>query len=136
MENGIIRITPDREKAKSIIKMAETTLKMIEGINSRDFASNILKEYYDVIREFMATVLLLDGFKTTGEGAHKKLIEYIGKNYQFTEYEISLLNELRIIRNKISYNGFFITEDYLRRKKKSVLDIISKLRNIINRRLI
>ena len=83
---------------------------------------NILKEYYDVIREFVATVLLLDGFKTKGEGAHKKLIEYIDKNYQFTEYEISLLNELRIIRNKISYNGFFITEDYLKRKEKDILE--------------
>lgn len=132
MEEGIIKITPDKEKAKSIMKMVKTTLEMIKTIDAKKFASNVLKEYYDVIREFMTVTLLLDGFKTTGEGAHKKLIEYLDENYnQFTKYEISLLNELRITRNKISYNGFFITEDYLERKRKDILDIISKLKSIV-----
>jgi len=136
MERGIIRITPDKEKAVSIVKMAETTLEMLEDIDTSKFASNVLKEYYDVIREFMATVLLLDGFKTSGEGAHKKLIEYMNKNYsRFTGYEISLLDELRVVRNKISYNGFFITEDYIKRKRRDILGLIAKLRNIINRKI-
>jgi len=136
MEEGIAEITPDKEKAKSIMKMVEITLEMIKTIDAKKFPSNLLKEYYDVIRELMTTILLLDGFKTKGEGAHKKLIEYLEENYnQFTGYEISLMDDLRIIRNKISYNGFFITEDYLERKRKYILDIISKLKNIISRKL-
>lgn len=136
MEEGIEEITPDKEKAKSIMRMVETTLDMIKTIDIKKYASNVLKEYYDVIREMMTTILLVDGYKTVGEGAHKKLIEYLDKNYeQFTEYEISLLNDLRITRNKISYNGFFITEDYLERKIKDILDIIFKLKKMINKRL-
>ena len=131
MKEGHVRVTPDKEKAKSIMKMVETTLQMIEAIDAERFPSNIVKEYYDVIRELMTTILLLDGFKTYGEGAHKKLIDYLSENYsQFTGHELSFLNELRITRNRISYNGFFISEDYPGRKRKDILGIISKLKKI------
>lgn len=136
MIEGIVEVRPDDEKAKSIMKMVETTSEMIKTINVKRFPSNVLKEYYEVIRELMTTLLLLDGFKTVGEGAHKKLIEYLDENYeQFTGYEISLLNDMRVIRNKISYNGFFIADNYLERKLKDILIIISKLKEIINRKL-
>lgn len=79
MEEGIIKTTPDREKAKSILKMVETTLEMISAIDARKYPSNVLKEYYEVIRELITVILLLDGYKTQGEGAHKKLIEYLEK---------------------------------------------------------
>lgn len=75
MEEGIIKTAPDREKAKSILKMVETTLEMIDTIDSRKFSSHVVKEYYEVIRELITVILLLDGYKTQGEGAHKKLIE-------------------------------------------------------------
>ena len=129
---GIVRITPDKEKAKSIMKMVETSLDMIISINSKKFPSNIVKEYYEVLRELASVVLLLDGFKTTGEGAHKRLIEYLASNYnQLTEYDVSLLEELRTVRNKIAYEGFFVTEDYLKRNKAAMLEIIKKLKDII-----
>ena len=75
MDEGFVKVTPDREKSNSILKMVETTLEMIETIDVAKFPSNIVKEYYDVIRELMTAILLLDGYKTHGEGAHKKLIE-------------------------------------------------------------
>lgn len=65
----LLRVTPDREKAKSMTKMVEITLEMIKTIDAERFSSNIVKEYYDVIRELMTAILLLDGYKTQGEGA-------------------------------------------------------------------
>jgi len=136
MEEGIIKTAPDREKAKSILKMVETTLEMIDTIDSRKFSSHVVKEYYEVIRELITVILLLDGYKTKGEGAHKKLIEYIGKNYvEFKVHDIMLIDDLRIIRNKISYNGFFVTDDYLERKKKDILMLIDNLRVIVYKKL-
>ena len=136
MEEGIIKTAPDREKAKSILKMVETTLEMIDTIDPKKFTSHIVKEYYEVIRELITVILLLDGYKTHGEGAHKKLIEYIGKNYtEFKVHDITLIDDLRIIRNKISYNGFFVTEDYLERKRKDILMLIDVLKIIIYKKL-
>jgi len=133
---GLIKITPDKEKAKSIIKMVDTTLNMIKTIDEKKFPSNVIKEYYDVLRELISVILLLDGFKTKGEGAHKKLIEYLEQNYkEFSSYEISLLDDLRITRNKIAYDGFFVTDDYLERKKEGIGTIIKKLRKVVNEKL-
>ena len=131
---GLIKITPDKERAKSIVKMAETTLEIVRSIDSSQFSSHVTKEYYDVIREFMTATLLLDGYKTYGEGAHKKLIEYFqyyGKG--LTEYEISIIDSLRITRNKIEYDGFFVEKGYLERKIKYIHEIIAKLRKIIDK---
>ena len=63
---------------------------------------------------------------------HKNLIEYIKINYkQFNNYEILFINKLRILRNRISYDGFFVEYDYILRNLKNIENIISKLKKII-----
>ena len=137
MEGSLIKITPNKEKALSILKMVDTTIEMIKVIDAGKFSSNVTKEYYDVIRELISVILLLDGYKTYGEGAHKRLIEYIQSNYkEFNGYEISLIDDLRITMNKISYDGFFLDKDYIDRKNNDIQDIINKLKNIIKEKLI
>lgn len=137
MEEGLIKITPNKEKAKSILKMVETTLEMVKLIDLAKYSSNITKEYYDIIRELMTVLLLLDGYKTYGEGAHKKLVEYLQTNYkEFDEYEISLIDDLRITRNKIAYDGFFVKRDYIERKIIDIQKIIEKIRGMIDNKLI
>ncbi len=136
MEEGLIRVTPDKSKAGSILKMAETTAEMIKTIDENIYPSNVVKEYYEVIRELISAVLLLDGFKAYGEGAHKKVIEYLEKNYKdFSNHEISAIDELRIIRNKISYDGFFVNADYIKRKRELVRTIIKKLQALLKGKL-
>lgn len=132
----ILRINPDKEKAKSILKMVDTTLDMVKTIDVKKFPSNLLKEYYDILRELIGIILLMDGYKIIGEESHKELIEYIGKNYsQLSRYQITLLDDLRIKRNKISYNGFFIEPEYLERKIKDIFDVIKILKKIINEKI-
>lgn len=132
MDEELVRITPDKEKAKSILKMVNTTLSMIETISIEKFSSNVTKEYYEVVRELITTLLLLDGYKTYGEGAHKKLIEYLEKNYtDFSGDEIHFLDDLRIVRNKISYDGFFVTIDYIGQRRERIKRIIAKLQKNI-----
>jgi hypothetical protein len=136
MEENLIKITPNKEKARSILKMVEKTLEMINNLDIDKFPSNITKEYYEVIRELLSVVLLLDGYKTYGEGAHKKLIEYLESNYkEFSKYETSLIDNLRNTRNKIAYDGFFVEKDYIERKKKDIDLIIKKLKGIIKKKL-
>ena len=136
MEEGLIKITPNKEKAKSILKMVDTTIDMIGVIDITKFSSNVTKEYYDVIRELISVILLLDGYKTYGEGAHKKLIEYLQtKNIGFSEYEILLIDDLRITRNKVAYDGFFVERDYIERKIRDIQKIIAKLKDIIKKKL-
>lgn len=132
----LIKVSPNKEKAKSMLKMVKKTLEMTKGLNKKRFPSNIIKEYYESIRELMSIILLLEGYKTIGEKAHKGTIEYIEENYkELSSYEISLTNSLRIIRNKIAYDGFFVKEDYLKRNLKNINQIILKLEKIIKSKL-
>lgn len=134
--DGLVRVTPDKEKAKSILKMVDTTIEMVKVLNITKFSSNVTKEYYDVIRKLISIILLLDGYKTYGEGAHKRLIEYIESKYRdLNEYEISLIDDLRTKRNKIAYDGFFVTKDYIERRVKDIQGVISKLKKMIKEKL-
>lgn len=136
MEEGLIKVTPDKEKAQSILKMVDTTIEMIKVIDVTKFSSNVTKEYYDVIRELLSVVLLLDGYKTYGERAHKRLVEYIQSNYkEFSGYEISLIDDLRITRNKITYDGFFVDKEYIERKINDIQIIVNKLSEIIKKKI-
>lgn len=136
MEEGLIKVTPNKEKAKSMLKMVDTTLEMIENIDMAKFPSNVTKEYYDVVRELLSVVLLLDGYKTYGEGSHKKLIDYLKANHkEFGGFEISLIDDLRTVRNRIAYDGFFVEKDYIKRKLNSINGIISTLKSIISMKL-
>jgi len=133
MDEELLRVTSDKEKARSILKMVETRLELLLTIDQDKFSSPVFADYYEVIKELITVILLLDGFKTL---SHKALIEYLQKNYkQFTGYEIAFLDDFRITRNKISYNGFFIKPDYLKRKKQDILKIISKLKEITKKKL-
>ena len=133
----LIRVTPDKEKAQSILKMVETTLEMIWFIDKIKFPSNVAKEYYEIIRELISIILLLDGYKTIGEKAHKKQIEYLEANYkEFGKAEIILMDDLRITRNKIAYDGFFVKESYIDRKLADILKIIERLKVLIDKKLV
>ncbi len=136
MEEGLIWVTPDKEKAKSMLKMVDTTLELIRSIDKNKFASIVVKDYYDAARELISAALLLDGFKTYGEGAHKKLIEYLRASHkQFSEYEINMLEELRITRNKVAYDGFFVTPDYVERNHQNFEALIAKLKELVKAKL-
>ena len=85
---------------------------------------------------WISIILLIDGYKTRGEGAHKALIEYLNKNYrQFSEYEISMIDDLRITRNRIAYDGFFVTAEYVLKIKNDVEQIIAKLKSLVQKKL-
>ncbi len=129
----LVKITPNIEKAKSILAMVDKTREMINTIDFEKFSSNVTKEYYEIVRELMAVVLLLDGFKAYGEGAHVMQIDYCKSLLE--EDDIILIESLRKLRNRIAYDGFFVDKDYIIRKKDKIELIINKLNKIISDKL-
>ena len=136
MFENFIRVTPDKEKAVSISKMVGVSLERIKETNKARYTSNIIKDYFDCLRELMSIIALLDGYKAYGEGSHKALIEYLESEYkEFTRGEIELFYDLSVKRNKISYDGFFITLEYLKAREKFIHLLINKLNKIIEEKL-
>lgn len=59
------------------------------------------------------------------------LIEQAKKFKEIDTNEHYLMDELRVIRNKINYDGFFVEFEYLERKEKSIKETIKKLSKIL-----
>lgn len=128
----IIKITPDKEKANSMLKLIEDREKFVLSSSINEISSTIIAEnYYEIIKELATIIALLDGFKATGENAHKDLIEYIANYKELLGNEVFLMNDLRIKRNQSNYEGKRIEKNYLENKKAKLLIIIEKLKSII-----
>ena len=125
----------DRQKAISLQKMAETTLKRIKDTNIDKYASNALKDYYDTLHELMDAISALDGIKMSGEGAHEKLINYIAPKYNLPEKDRIFLQELRDLRNRITYEGLFIEPDYVKRNTARIESLAQMLSKLVTEKL-
>jgi len=126
---SLIKVTPDRERIKSILEMTNLIQKRINILDKAEFSSLIIVDYYEIIKELITAFLLLNGYKSL---SHIELISYLKKNCSdFTRGEIDLIDRLRIFRNRISYEGFGVPNFYLKENEGSYLKIIFKLRGLI-----
>lgn len=125
------KITPDKEKAKSMLKMSEKIEQRIEATEMEKFPSQVLTDYYDILHNLMEGISSAEGFKSDGKGSHKKLIDWTATEYELSESERQFLNQARKYRNRISYEGFSINSSYLERNKEKIESIIEKLKGIL-----
>jgi len=129
----ILKIRPDTQKSKSLVEMARITLQRLNEINLYKYPTNTLTDYYDVIHKLMEALSLNEGIKIKGEGAHQELIDYIFKKYQLNESDRIFIQEIRDFRNRISYEGFMISEDYIKTNLEKINRIVKTLEQIYSR---
>jgi len=128
-------ITPDKQKADALIKLAGKILERINKTNVEEFPSLVLKDYYDSIHELFEAICYIDGLKFEGDAAHIDLINYISKAYELGEINRKFLQELRDERNHISYEGLEINYDNLKKIKNKIEKIISLSKIILKSKL-
>lgn len=135
----IIKIKPDNERAQSMFDMAKSTetslKKIILKLGIENDQSLIVREYYEVIRELATSILFIEGIKIIGEYSHKETINNLANYKEFSQDEIIEIQDLRIRRNKSSYEGKSIKSPYLENKKTKLDLIINKLKSILDKRL-
>lgn len=130
----LIKITPDKERVKSILNMVSLLQERIKLQDKTKMTALISVDYYEIIKELTTALLLLDGYKTL---SHKDLFEYLTMHYpQFPESELAVIDDLRVLRNRISYEGFLIPLSYLQMNEPTFKGSIKKLKEIINKKLL
>lgn len=131
----LIKIKPDKQKAKSLINTAKTTLERLKETNKEKYPSNTLTDYYDIMRKLMEALTSLEGIKFKGEGAHIEIIDHICDEYNLGESNRRFIQGMRVYRNRISYEGFNIKENYIKINSRKIEEIIDKLLKLIYKRL-
>ncbi|MEM2131200.1 MAG: hypothetical protein QXR96_01625 [Candidatus Woesearchaeota archaeon] len=117
LKEGIVKkITPDIERAKNLILEAERKYfvmnEMLNNIGIDDKKANDYIEYcYNILMFLLRAYMLKKGFTSTGIGAHEAEVSF-AKTLDFTEKEISLLDQLRYFRNGILYYGKRFDKEY------------------------
>ena len=125
----IREVSIDKDKISSILKMCFVRLKFAKKQEINDeTASLITEDYYETIKELLTALLLKNGLKSNN---HECLISYFKKNYPNYEYETNIIYELKNIRNRINYDGFFIEKQYLIKNKLEFEHIIELLVRLI-----
>lgn len=124
------KIFPDKAKAKSLLEMAKITLARLKETDKNKYPANTLTDYYDALHKIMDAITSSEGIKFRGEGAHQELIDYICKAYQQGESNRIFLQEMRDYRNRIAYEGFTVTNEYIKTNSEKIEKIISILINL------
>ena len=132
MDEEIFRMSKSAARAKSLKYMAEDRLA---DIKHEKKPYKIVEQYYEVIKELITALMYSDGYKTL---SHKSLILYLEKNYaaNFGKDEFILMDDTRKLRNDILYYGKQVDRSFLINHEEKLKIIISKLFNILNKKLL
>ena len=128
----ITKIRENKEKSKSLMNMAEITLERLNKTNMEEYPTNTLLDYYGIIHQLLEAIAFKWGVKARGEGAHQELIDYVSKKYKLTEQTRRFLQQLRDLRNRISYEGFMVKKDFIKSNKEKIEEIIENLLSKLN----
>ena len=123
----ITKVKPDKQKSEALKKMAEITLQRLAKTDMHLYPSNTLLDYYDAIHRLVEALTLREGIKIKGEGAHQELIDHIAKQKKIDEQTRQFLQQMREYRNRISYEGFMVHENYIDLNKEKIQEIIKHL---------
>ena len=129
VERGIItKSFPDKERSEQLLKMASLRLEFWNKKIEKKYDTLKVEAYYEIIKELLFAHIYRHGFNCTN---HLCLIAYLEENVDDFDFEIQKIDELRKLRNEISYRGFNIRTDYLERNEIEFLNIISRLKGIL-----
>lgn len=126
-----IKIMPDAAKSKALAEMAKITIARIKDTDKNKYPANVLTDYYDVLHKLMEALILIEGVKFKGDGAHWELIDYISKKYGLGESNRVFLQELRDDRNRVSYEGLKMSEEYIDARTEKIEKLIAKLLDLL-----
>ena len=124
--NSSVKITPDKEKAISLMEIAEDRIKFsVKEINDKT-GNYVFEDYYSSISEVIHALVLLDGFKVSN---HVCLGYYL-RDVLKRDDLFRLFDDCRFKRNSLVYYGKrmdFETSKGAIEKAKRLLKELNKL---------
>jgi hypothetical protein len=133
----IKKVSSDILRAKSLSFESNRKMKcLIERVEkleiTKDNANDYVEYCYDILMHLIRAKLCVDGYSSTGIGAHEAEVSYL-RILEFSEKDVLFMDEIRYYRNGILYYGTSLDLEYaikvvdFTKKKYSVLKEILKL---------
>jgi hypothetical protein len=128
VKSGTIRKRKsDPARARSLAAEADKRRNFLKELRekiplSEDNANYFVEGSYDVLISLIRAKLLLDGYSSSGEGAHEAEVSYM-RDLGFSERDTRFMNDLRYFRNGIKYYGKQFDQEY----SEKVFDFMERL---------
>lgn len=104
LERGqMTRVVPNRAQSDQLLTQAEAHLRSAQMLRDTDTAGAFVLAY-DAARKALSAILLNQGLKTRGEGAHALLAEAIGSQLA-SAIDLTGFGWMRITRNATEYGS-------------------------------
>jgi len=114
---GIIRrVKKDPQRAQSMIKQSERKINSLKETSDKigikkENANDYIENCYDIIMYLIRAKLYLEGYSSSGQGAHEAEISYLRK-LGFSEKDVQFADQMRYFRNGILYYGTALDKEY------------------------
>jgi len=132
IKQGIVKKQgKDVSRAENLTKESERKFSSLKiymnkiGINNEN-ANDIIENCYNILIGLIRSKMLLQGFNSSGFGAHEAEISYL-RELKFPEIEVSFANQLRYFRNGIMYYGKRFDKEYAEKVFKFLTKVYPKL---------
>lgn len=129
--------TPDFARANSLLseaqKRKEFLLEMQKKLEISDKNANyFIENVYDALMELIRAKLLIEGYKSSGEGAHEAEVSFL-RELNFPEPDVRFMNDLRYFRNGIKYYGKNFDKDVAAKALSFLNKTYPKLRALFDK---
>jgi len=125
--NSAMNITPDKEKARSLVETAEERIRFsIQEVDEKN-ANYVFESYYASILEFLHAVVLLAGYKVSN---HLCLGYYL-RDVLKREELFRAFDDCRFKRNALVYYGKRMEFEMAKETTEKARELVRKLRTMV-----
>jgi hypothetical protein len=124
VDGGIItEAIPDKERSTQMLQMANLRQEFWDRKVDDKYTTLKVEAYYEVIKELIFASMYKEGYNCSN---HLCLISYVKERLK--NISSDRIDELRRVRNDISYRGFTLTKDFFDRNEEEYKEIIEKIK--------
>ncbi len=125
MDEKIIKISPNIERAKSLVKSSEKTLKFAKkNVLNEENSGVLLCNYYESLIELLHSFAYFKGFKILD---HQSFYGFINEEFKSID-KAMLFDKYRKIRNSVIYYGKEIDINVAKSGIREIEDLIKFLK--------
>ena len=129
--NSAIKISPDKEKAKSLIDIAQGRIEASREVNEKT-VNYVFEDYYSSLLELVHAIVLCKGYNVSG---HICLGYYL-RDILHREDLFRIFDDCRYKRNALVYYGRKLDFETVKESLSKSMLFIDELKKIIKKELL
>ena len=129
--NSSVKVTPDKEKSKSLIETAEERMEFSARELTGKNANYIFEGHYSSILELLHALVLLDGYKVNNHVCLGYYLRDVLKNDEL----FRLFDDCRFKRNSLVYYGKRMDFDTAKDSIQKANKLFKELKNITDEQI-